>query len=157
MPCWIESLFWLSPGGEYLLISLASIFSLTGRFGQPMPCHLRSPKPRVASLCSHHFTSWLWSQLSLLSFSWSLEPPSKELRRWESKYSFQMTLYIENSYLPSIFWDFQIVFIDLIITQSPGNSYCSTVPASLSFLHHPLQLRYRSLSVWVFLALIIGL
>ena len=88
-----------------------------------------------------------WTQLSLLSFSWSLEPPSKELRRWESKYSFQMTLYIENSYLPSIFWDFQIVFIGLIITQSPGNSYCSTVPASLSFLHHPLQLRYRSLSV----------
>ena len=58
MSCWIERLFWLSPGGEYLLISLASIFSLTGRFGQPMPCHLRSPKPRVASLCSHHFTSW---------------------------------------------------------------------------------------------------
>ena len=56
-------------------------------------------------------------------------------RSWKGEkqnISFQMNLDIENRYLPTISWDFKIFLIYLIITQSPGNSYCSsTVLASL--------------------------
>ena len=99
----------------------------------PLQANLVSPSLAISGLhcwCSHHYSCLGLGSPSLPSAGlWRL--PSKELKRWETKYSFQMNLNIENRYLPTISWDFKIFLIYLIITQSPGNSYCSTVLASL--------------------------